>query len=352
MRTFQFIEGFMPLQFLLELVGIILLFTGVAAVLERAGYSINRLFKTVLVFVTFVLYLTYRVYPPMPFTILATYTTVVLLAMLLWASSTDAYWREFTQPILAVLDAETTPTRVVRTVVIVLLPLLAGWATWNAWLVKVAEPVELRTVGPSPPASFTLHGQEMVLQTSQNPYRVNRQGAYDPHYMAQYVLEESTGRSIELGIRADYWDSKNDTYLSAVQEGGRIYFQECVLCHGAGLNGRGMFQFSLKPYATNFTDPGTIAQLQESYAFWRTASGGIHIPPEGFPWASTMPPTMAATRRAGCNRDGLLPLDAAKCQADGLPCCFLHFSSTSRQRGQMLTTACVVLDITSKTQPP
>ena len=114
MRTFQFIEGFMPLQFLLELVGMVLLFTGTAVVLERAGYSINRLFNTVLVFVTFVLYLTYRVYPPMPFTILATYTTVVLLAMLLWASSTDAYWREFTQPILAVLDADTTPTRVVK----------------------------------------------------------------------------------------------------------------------------------------------------------------------------------------------------------------------------------------------
>ena len=290
MRTFQFIEGFMPLQFLLELVGIILLFTGVALVLERAGHSINRLFKTVLVFVTFVLYLTYRVYPPIPFSILATYSTVALLAMLLWASSTDAYWREFTQPILAVLDAETTPTRVVRTVVIVLLPLLAGWATWNAWLVNVAEPVELRTVGPSPPASFILHGQEIVLQTSHNPYRVNRQGAYDPHYMAHYVVEESTGRTIELGVRVDYWDSKDDTYLSAVQEGGRIYFQECVFCHGANLNGRGIFTHAFsKPFPTNFTDPGTIAQRQESYIFWRTVTGGMNLPNEGFPWISTMP---------------------------------------------------------------
>lgn len=290
MRMFQFIEGFMPLQFLLELVGIMLLFTGVASVLQRAGYSINRLFKTVFVFVTFVLYLTYRVYPPMPFTILATYATVVLLALLLWASSTDAYWREFTQPILSVLDAETAPTRVVRSVVIVLLPLLAGWATWNAWLVNVAEPVELRTVGPAPPRSFTLHGQEMVLQTTKNPYRVNREGVHDPHYMAHDVLEESTGRTIELGVRADYWDATHDTYLSAVQEGGRIYFQECVFCHGANLNGRGIFTHAFsKPFPTNFTDPGTIAQRQESYIFWRTVTGGMNLPNEGFPWLSTMP---------------------------------------------------------------
>ena len=64
MRTFQFIEGFMPLQFLLELMGIVLLFTGVALVLERAGHSINRFSKTVLVFITFVLYLTLSCLPP------------------------------------------------------------------------------------------------------------------------------------------------------------------------------------------------------------------------------------------------------------------------------------------------
>ncbi|MFI5247705.1 MAG: c-type cytochrome [Nitrospirales bacterium] len=154
----------------------------------------------------------------------------------------------------------------------------------------IEEPVELRTVGPAPPESFKLHGHEIVLQTAKNPYRVNQQRVYDPHYMPRYVVEESTGRTIELGVQMDYWNLTNDLYLSAAQEGGRIYFQECVFCHGANLNGRGIFtQAFSKPFPTNFTDPGTIAQLQESYAFWRTASGGINLPLEGFPWASTMP---------------------------------------------------------------
>lgn len=288
MRTFQFIEGFMPLQFLLELVGIILLFTGVASVLERAGHSITRLFKTVLVFVTFVLYLTYRVYPPIPFTILATYSTVALLAMLLWASSTDAYWRESKQPILAVLDAETTPTRLVRSVVIVLLPLLAGWATWNAWLVNVAEPVELRQVGPAPPASFQLHGKDIVLQSVQNPFRVNRQGQYDHHYTVDLGVEWSMGRLMKP--QADPWHTTGEPYLAAILEGGKIYFRECVFCHGANLSGRGIFSHAFSnPYPVNFTDPGTIAQRQEAYEFWRVATGGRNLPTEGFPWSSTMP---------------------------------------------------------------
>jgi hypothetical protein len=36
--------------------------------------------------------------------------------------------------------------------------------------------------------------------------------------------------------------------------------------------------------------PGTIAQLQETFIFWRVSKGGIGLPNEGFPWASVMPP--------------------------------------------------------------
>ena len=35
--------------------------------------------------------------------------------------------------------------------------------------------------------------------------------------------------------------------------------------------------------------PGTIAQLQESYLFWRIKKGGVGLPIEGMPWKSAMP---------------------------------------------------------------
>ena len=208
---------------------------------------------------------------------------------MLWVSSSEAYWQEFRRPIVAMLDADTLTTKVTRVAVLCILPSLVGFLAWNSMLVKIVEPIELRTVGPAPPKSFTLHGREIVLQTVQNPYRVNRQGAYDPHYMTQKIIDKRTGWSYDIGIVADAWQSSGDVYLEAAKKGGQIYFQECVFCHGANLNGRGIFQHSLRPYATNFTDPGTIAQFQESYAFWRSASGGIKLPPEGFPWASTEP---------------------------------------------------------------
>ena len=50
-----------------------------------------------------------------------------------------------------------------------------------------------------------------------------------------------------------------------------------------------MFAHGLNPIPTNFTDPGTIAQLQETFLFWRIAKGGPGLPAEGGPWDSAMP---------------------------------------------------------------
>lgn len=270
----HFIEGVRPIQFLLELLGGILLLSWVLHLLERTGFPVGRFMKGVLVVVGGFVYFKYWVYPPMPFSVLVTYLAVVVVATFLWASSSDDYWQEFKQPIVTILDGNTSAMRLARSILFILLPLMAGWITWDILQVKIVEPIELRTVGPAPPGSFQLHGKEIVLQTAKNPYRVNRNGVHDPHYLARTVRDEKSGWSWEVGIESDAWNAGTDRFLLAAKEGGHIYFQECVFCHGANLGGR---------------DPGTLAQLQESYAFWRTATGGINIPTEGFPWASTMP---------------------------------------------------------------
>jgi len=45
----------------------------------------------------------------------------------------------------------------------------------------------------------------------------------------------------------------------------------------------------LPPPPADFKDPGTIAQLQESFLFWRIKTGGVGLPVEGMPWKSAMP---------------------------------------------------------------
>jgi len=289
MTTYGFIEGFMPLQFLVELAALLVLLGGASWLSERAGWKVGRFTKAVTVFGVVFLWITYRIYPPVPWTVRLTYLTVTLAAILLWVSSSEAYWQEFRRPIIAMLDAQTPTMHIMRLLILIILPSLAGWLTWTAMSRMPDEPLELRTVGPAPPATFVLQGTEIVLQNVKNPYRVNKQGIYDPHYLTKRVHDARTGWSWEAAVESDAWHPGQDRYLAAVKEGGHIYFQECVFCHGGNLNGRGIFLFAFDPHPTNFTDPGTIAQLQESYALWRTATGGIKLPNEGFPWASTMP---------------------------------------------------------------
>jgi DMSO reductase family type II enzyme heme b subunit len=74
-----------------------------------------------------------------------------------------------------------------------------------------------------------------------------------------------------------------------VAEGAVIYIKNCVYCHGDNLDGNGHFARALNPPPANFTDPGTIAMLQEAFLFWRIAKGGPGLPKESTPWNSAMP---------------------------------------------------------------
>lgn len=216
------------------------------------------------------------------------YGTVSLIAVFMWVSSNEEDWRKFKQPIMNVLDAVTPFHKFLRVAYLVLLPIIFWGFAYSSFLPNLDEPIELRTVHPAPPASTKVHGKTFVLQTSQNPYRVNPEGKYDQEYTNAHIVEQGMGRLMKP--EANPWDSKAEGYLKYVREGGEIFFQNCHFCHGDNLNGRGLHAFAFNPIPANFTDPGTIAQLQETFIFWRVSKGGIGLPREGFPWASVMPP--------------------------------------------------------------
>jgi mono/diheme cytochrome c family protein len=73
------------------------------------------------------------------------------------------------------------------------------------------------------------------------------------------------------------------------EEGKRVYYQNCLACHGDALDGQGHFASGFNPQPLSFQDVGTIAQLTESFVFWRIAKGGPGLPNEGTPWNSAMP---------------------------------------------------------------
>jgi hypothetical protein len=173
-----FFEGFAPVQMLVE----IALITGSLILLSyllRRSFRPNKFIQATGLLVLAVAYMKYRVYPPMPFTVLATYTTIIGIGIFVWVSATSAYWQSFCWPIFAVMDGSTPVTRVARTLVLFLLPVLVGVLGFNTFnSPAIQEQIELRTYNPAPPSSIEVHGKNFILQVEQNPFRVDEDGNY------------------------------------------------------------------------------------------------------------------------------------------------------------------------------
>jgi hypothetical protein len=283
----------MPIQLLLVLVFTFFLYVGGNYLLKKKfGKGVPRFGQAVLIWVGAYFILKYVIVPPIPVALLYTFIGLITIVLFLLMSSTEESWQEFQRPIVNTVTGATPVYRGVRTTFFVALPVFALVGTYNfrggcdytfPCKPKFEEPIELRIVHPAPPQSITVrditgHEQNFNLQTAQNPFRVDDQGGYLP------VGEESKY------FEGNPFDPKAPKFMQYVREGGAIFFQNCHFCHGDNLEGRGMFAFAFNPIPANFSDPGTLSQVQETFVFWRVSKGGPGLPREGFPWASAMPP--------------------------------------------------------------
>lgn len=194
----------------------------------------------------------FAIQPPIPASLLTLYMAITVAALLLYFSSDEATWRAFLQPGVALLLRR--DRRWLRVALGCLLPAGAAAAALGAALPAHSPPAELRAVHPAPPTTVTFGGKSLSIQGLENPLR--RDEAARPRHLAA---------------------------------GAALYVANCMFCHGDALDGRGPFAAALNPAPANFRDPGTIAQLQESYLFWRIAKGGPGLPRESAPWNSAMP---------------------------------------------------------------
>jgi hypothetical protein len=275
------ITGYMPMQLLL-IFGLFLVIALAAGSMYRrsTGRPLHMLIQGVGAWLISYIILRFILYPPIPMSVLSTYMGLITIVIMLYVSSTEAGWQEAKKPVIDTLKGETPVYRGVRAVTFVALPLLVGYGTFSQVVPKIDEPIELRTVHPAPPQNTTVHGTMFTLQTAENPYRVDDEGKYLP-----------------VGTEDKYFNQNAfapdaPKFLQYVREGGQVFFNTagCFMCHGDNLDGRGPIAFAFNPIPANFADPGTIAQLQETFVFWRVAKGGPGLPREGFPWASAMPP--------------------------------------------------------------
>lgn len=188
---------------------------------------------------------------PVPKTVLLQYMAFVIVGILIHVSSDEARWRRFREPIHAALvDRD---KRWVRATLGVVLPLVFGLAVYAQTRPRVDAPAQLRSIHPAPPGQIAFKGKTITLAGLANPLRTR--GDLKEH----------------------------------LRTGRRVYYQNCIPCHGDRLDGQGHFAHGFSPSPASFEDNGTIAQLTESYVFWRIAKGGPGLPREGTPWNSAMP---------------------------------------------------------------
>jgi mono/diheme cytochrome c family protein len=212
----------------------------------------SRFVQAALLLVLAFVVLRFGIRPPVPWSVIKIYMTVVLLAVLIYVSSDSDSWRSFVDPIRSTLVDPNR--RLVRVALAIVLPILLGYYAYTQAAAKAQAPAELRAVHPAPPGSIQFRGKEINISGVDNPLRKD-QASFRKHVAA----------------------------------GGEIYIRNCMYCHGDNLDGHGLFAAALNPPPADFQDPGTIAMLQEAYLFWRVAKGGPGLPKESTPWNSAMP---------------------------------------------------------------
>ena len=93
----RLIEGYMPVQMLLEVSCYVIGFAGLSYMMSAMGMAMPRFWQGIGFWAFFLLYLKYRVYPPIPFSVRAMYGTVSLVAVFMWVSANEEDWKKFKQ---------------------------------------------------------------------------------------------------------------------------------------------------------------------------------------------------------------------------------------------------------------
>lgn len=193
---------------------------------------------------------------PIPSSVVSLYMGIVSIAILAYVSSSYERRDEVSRPLIRFMTEKRYQVLLALTVVAI--PTLAAANVYVQMNVPLEPPLFSRTVHPASPPDVTIHEKKIDLDAGENPF-----------------LRLERTNEVE--------------YRKHLENGRRIYYQNCVFCHGDTLAGNGMFVHALDPIPTNFADKGTIAGLRDTFLLWRIAKGGPGMPEEGGPWDSAMP---------------------------------------------------------------
>jgi hypothetical protein len=192
---------------------------------------------------------------PIPASVVSMYMAIVSIAILAYVTSSQERREEVSRPLIRLMTER--QYAVLLGAIVFAIPAIA------------AANVYMRMNVPSSPRTshgrsirdrrtITVHDRRIDLEAEDNPFR---------------------------GLET----SNPEEFRRHVENGRQVYYRNCFFCHGDDMSGNGMFAHGLDPLPTNFTDPGTIEGLRETFLFWRIAKGGPGLPDEAAPWDTAMP---------------------------------------------------------------
>jgi mono/diheme cytochrome c family protein len=193
---------------------------------------------------------------PIPASVITLYMGIVTIGILAYISSSEERRAEVSGPLLRFLTERRYAPLLGAAVVAI--PALAAASVYARMNVPLQAPYFPRTIHPASPPEITVHGKVVPIDAGDNPFR---------------ALERTNP----------------EEFRKHVENGRKVYYRNCVFCHGDDMGGNGMFVHALDPIPTNFGDGDTIANLRETFLFWRIAKGGPGLPDEGGPWDTAMP---------------------------------------------------------------
>jgi mono/diheme cytochrome c family protein len=208
------------------------------------------------------LYLAMGFDPGVPASVQLMYIATTVIALLLYVSASQANREAFFGPITRMIVEPSLQK--VRIAFLILVPALIAWQAHHAAIPSEVAPPKIRSAHPSPPSSIKgqglgdVEGYELDVINGANPLREAQHS--NPEKFQEYLTRGKT-----------------------------VYYQNCYYCHGDNMAADGNFASAVKPPPADFTDPGTIAMLTETFLFWRIAKGGPGLPNAGTPWDSSMP---------------------------------------------------------------
>jgi mono/diheme cytochrome c family protein len=191
---------------------------------------------------------------PIPASVVSLYMAIVSGAILAYMSSSQERRDEVSGPLVRFMTDKRYTALLGATVVAI--PALAAANVYVQMSAPLQPPLFSRTIHPASPTEITVHDKKINLDAGENPF-----------------LHLET--------------SNPEEFRKHVENGRHVYYRNCVFCHGDNLSGNGMFAHGLDPIPTHL--PENIAQLRDTFLFWRISKGGPGLPEEAGPWDSAMP---------------------------------------------------------------